>query len=28
VHAIGFDRDGEPAGGADIVYGAGMALKV
>ena len=28
VHAIGFDRDGEPAGGADIVYGAGMALKI
>ena len=28
VHAIGFTKGGEPAGGADIVYGAGMALAV
>ena len=28
VHAIGFDQDGKPSGGADIVYGAGMALLV
>jgi len=28
VHAIGFTAGGEPAGGADIVYGAGMALAV
>ena len=28
VHAIGFDRNREPSGGADIVYGAGMALTV
>jgi gamma-glutamyltranspeptidase/glutathione hydrolase len=28
VHAIGFDRDGHPSGGADIPYGDGMALAV
>ena len=28
VHAIGFDADGEPSGGADIPYGDGMALAV
>ncbi len=28
VHAIGFDRAGEPSGGADVVFGAGMALSV
>ena len=28
VHAIGFDRNGEPSGGADILYGDGMALRV
>ena len=28
VHAIGFDPNGEPSGGADITYGDGMALRV
>ncbi len=28
VHAIGFDADGNPSGGADIPYGGGMALAV
>ena len=28
VHAIGFGADGKPSGGADIVYGVGMALLV
>jgi hypothetical protein len=28
IHAIGFGADGEPSGGADIVYGVGMALLV
>ena len=28
VHAIGFDDDGEPSGGADIPYSDGMALRV
>ena len=28
VHAIGFDDEGEPSGGADIPYGDGMALRI
>ena len=28
VHAIGFDSEGRPSGGADIPYGDGMALAV
>ena len=28
VHAIGFGPDGEPSGGADMLYGDGMALRV
>ena len=28
VHAVGFDADGNPSGGADIPYGDGMALAV
>lgn len=28
VHAIGFDSEGHPSGGADIPYGDGMALAV
>ena len=28
VHAIGFDANGEPSGGADIPYGDGMALRI
>ena len=28
VHAIGFDDNGEPSGGADIPYGDGMALRI